>query len=70
MRRAGKTFRNIKVRFLSGRLNYGTPGVHRKPNRFTGQVIRNGKRIVDACLLATNNGLNSNEWQTTSPIAI
>jgi len=70
MQQAGKTCRNIKVRFLGGRLNDRTPAAHRKPNRFTGQVLRNGKRIVDSCLLATNNGLNCNEWQTISPFAI
>ena len=62
--------RDIKVRFLGGRLNFGSPAIHRKPNRFTGQVVRNGRRIVYAWLLAMNEGLNSNKWQTASLFAI
>jgi len=38
--------------------------------RFTGQVIRDGKRIVYASLPATKKWLADNKWQTVKPFAI
>ncbi len=41
-----------------------------QPGRFTGQVIRDGKRIVYASLPATKKWLADNKWQTAKPFAI
>ena len=41
-----------------------------QPGRFTGQVIRNGERIVYASLPATKKWLIDNRWQTAQPFAI
>jgi hypothetical protein len=41
-----------------------------QPGRFTGQVIRDGQRIVYASLPATKKRLADNQWQTAKPFAI
>ena len=41
-----------------------------QPGRFTGQVIRDGKRIVYASLPVTRKWLANNKWQTAKPFAI
>jgi hypothetical protein len=41
-----------------------------EPGRFTGQVIRDGERIVYASLPATKKWLADNKWQTAKPFAI
>lgn len=41
-----------------------------QPGRFTGQVIRDGERIVYASLPATKKWLADNKWQTAQPFAI
>ena len=41
-----------------------------QPGRFTGQVIRDGDRIVYASLPATQKWLSDNKWQTAQPFAI
>lgn len=41
-----------------------------QPGRFTGQVIRDGQRIVYASLPATKKWLADNKWQTAKPFAI
>ena len=41
-----------------------------QPGRFTGQVIRDGDRIVYASLPATQKWLSDNKWQTARPFAI
>ena len=41
-----------------------------EPGRFTGQVIRDGERIVYASLPATKKWLADNKWQTATPFAI
>jgi hypothetical protein len=41
-----------------------------QPGRFTGQVIRDGGRIVYASLPATKKWLADNKWQTAKPFAI
>ena len=41
-----------------------------QPGRFTGQVIRDGERIVYASLPATKKWLADNKWQTAKAFAI
>lgn len=41
-----------------------------QPGRFTGQVIRDGERIVYASLPATKKWLADHKWQTAQPFAI
>ena len=41
-----------------------------QPGRFTGQVIRDGERIVYASLPATKKWLADNKWQMAKPFAI
>ena len=41
-----------------------------QPGRFTGQVIRDGERIVYASLPATQKWLADNKWRTAKPFAI
>jgi hypothetical protein len=41
-----------------------------QPGRFTGQVIRDGERIVYASLPATKKWLADNKWETAQPFAI
>ncbi len=41
-----------------------------QPGRFTGQVVRDGQRIVYASLPATKKWLADNKWQTAKPFAI
>jgi len=41
-----------------------------QPGRFTGQVIRDGNRIVYASLPATQKWLSDIKWQTARPFAI
>ncbi len=41
-----------------------------QPGRFTGQVIRDGERIVYASLPTTKKWLAENKWQTARPFAI
>lgn len=41
-----------------------------EPERFTGQVIRDGQRIVYASLPATRKWLHDNRWQSAPPFSI
>ncbi len=41
-----------------------------EPGRFTGQVIRDGQRIVYASLPATKKWLADNQWRSAKPFAI
>lgn len=41
-----------------------------QPGRFTGQVIRDGNRIVYASMPTTQKWLAENKWQTAQPFAI
>ena len=41
-----------------------------QPGRFTGQVIRDGKRVVYASLPASKKWLTDNRWQTAKPFVI
>ena len=41
-----------------------------KPERFTGQVIRSGDRVVYASLPSAQNWLSENKWEKAQPFAI